>query len=273
MKTKIVIRSSFDSPPEEAVNECLQTLSDVWKVAHANTTSQFYTQVGEQNTVRPHFVTTLILEERELTNITEDRGLLTTPINMDRLTVRAQNVLGLRKISTLGDLVKYSWIELVQTRNCGKKSINEFRAYLSGFGLALKDEKPPKVLGPAIHTLRISSLARNSILRKVQTIPDLLQLSRSEVFKASAWGSIVQTIVALVEAGYSENDGPFLSKQEFALLMRKNAAYRFVVKLDARGQLTSKFKTWFNEAIHGYQYNTEGLSTPRFTVQPFKIKA
>jgi len=54
-------------------------------------------------------------------------------------------------------------------------------------------------------------------------------------------------------------------------MMRKNSVYRNIMRLDDRCIITTKFKLWFNEAIHGYQYNTEYRSNRKYVVKPFEV--
>ena len=137
---------------------------------------------------------------------------------------------------------------------------------------ALIESGPPQQTAiPSIYALPLLGNMLSILTSKAKTIPELLALDpEGEIF----WyckGTRVYATVALVELGYTEKDGPFLSKQSFARFMRKSSAYRFVVKLAERGKLSSTFKRWFNESIEGHVYNADNRPNRKFTVKPFKL--
>ncbi len=149
MKTKMVIRSAFDSPPEEAINEFLQTLDDGWKVVQANTTHQFYNPIGEPNTTRPHFVTTLVLERQETQSATGNHNVLVPDERVaSKLASRSINELPLRssllsalfkaKIETLEQLSQQTVEQLRKYPGIGFQGLRDIDRALSFLGFKLK---------------------------------------------------------------------------------------------------------------------------------------
>ncbi|MEI6364892.1 MAG: DNA-directed RNA polymerase subunit alpha [Actinomycetes bacterium] len=67
---------------------------------------------------------------------------LTMPVEEMNLSVRSYNCLKREGIHTVGELVTRSEAELGDIRNFGQKSIDEVKAKLIEFGLALKDSPP-----------------------------------------------------------------------------------------------------------------------------------
>ena len=67
---------------------------------------------------------------------------LTMPVEEINLSVRSYNCLKREGIHTVGELVTRSEAELGDIRNFGQKSIDEVKAKLIEFGLALKDSPP-----------------------------------------------------------------------------------------------------------------------------------
>lgn len=59
------------------------------------------------------------------------------PIDELELTVRSYNCLKNAKIHTLGELARKTESELLQSRNFGRKSLNEIKELLAEFGLRL----------------------------------------------------------------------------------------------------------------------------------------
>lgn len=63
--------------------------------------------------------------------------LLSQPVDIIELSVRASNCLKVAKIKTIGDLVSKSEDELLSYKNFGKKSLDEIRERLKEMGLGL----------------------------------------------------------------------------------------------------------------------------------------
>jgi len=128
-------------------------------------------------------------------------------------------------------------------------------------------------LRDSIDTLGLSGNMRNQLLRKdLRTISDILSKPLSEILNWGHYGTRMHLVVKLIDLGYTVADGPFLNQHYFADTMRSGTSFRFVLKMDGRGLLSKKFKTWFNEAIKGRVYNTDKRPTRKFSVAPFKIE-
>ncbi|MCK4463472.1 MAG: DNA-directed RNA polymerase subunit alpha, partial [Candidatus Omnitrophica bacterium] len=71
---------------------------------------------------------------------------LNMPISELELSVRSSNCLGEAHITTIGDLVKKTEMEMLKYRNFGKKSLTEINKILQDMGLHLgmKPEKKAK---------------------------------------------------------------------------------------------------------------------------------
>jgi DNA-directed RNA polymerase subunit alpha len=63
--------------------------------------------------------------------------LLSQPVDIIELSVRASNCLKVAKIKTIGELVSKSEDELLSYKNFGKKSLDEIRERLKEMGLGL----------------------------------------------------------------------------------------------------------------------------------------
>jgi DNA-directed RNA polymerase subunit alpha len=63
--------------------------------------------------------------------------LLSQPVDIIELSVRASNCLKVAKIKTIGELVSKSEDELLSYKNFGKKSLDEIRERLKEMGLNL----------------------------------------------------------------------------------------------------------------------------------------
>jgi DNA-directed RNA polymerase alpha subunit len=65
---------------------------------------------------------------------------LNQSINLLELSIRSQNYLRSENIETIGDLIKWSEIDLLRNRLIGKKTLCEIKNALSRFGLSLRDD-------------------------------------------------------------------------------------------------------------------------------------
>jgi DNA-directed RNA polymerase subunit alpha len=65
------------------------------------------------------------------------KDLLTQPVDIIELSVRASNCLKAAKIKTIGELVSKSEEELLNFKNFGKKSLDEIVERLKELGLSL----------------------------------------------------------------------------------------------------------------------------------------
>jgi len=80
------------------------------------------------------------LEEEETGLSPEEeklREVLTTPVDELELSIRSNNCLKNAGIETLGDLVRRTEEQMLETRNFGKKSLEEIREKLAEYGLSL----------------------------------------------------------------------------------------------------------------------------------------
>jgi DNA-directed RNA polymerase alpha subunit len=68
---------------------------------------------------------------------------LTQSIGIFEFTVRTKNCLLAENIETVGDLIKWSRVELLKTPNIGKKSLLEIIDALSSYGLSLRGDSVP----------------------------------------------------------------------------------------------------------------------------------
>ena len=64
-------------------------------------------------------------------------NILDKPVDELELSVRSYNCLKNANIKTLRDLVTKTEAELLQTKNFGRKSLNEINEVLAGLGLRL----------------------------------------------------------------------------------------------------------------------------------------
>lgn len=95
--------------------------------------------------LKEHFQFFINFEEKSLED--EETGLspeeeklkdvLTTPVDELELSIRSNNCLKNAGIETLGDLVRRTEEEMLETRNFGKKSLEEIREKLAEYGLSL----------------------------------------------------------------------------------------------------------------------------------------
>ena len=105
----------------------------------------------------------------------------------------------------------------------------------------------------------------------VISIEELLELNPEHSFFNGKPGWRILLTTGLIDLGYDETRGAFLSMESWAIFIRDLRAYRFLITLDGRGQLSDKFKSWFNRAIKGYQYNQDNRKRT-LTVKPFPVK-
>lgn len=86
-----------------------------------------------------NFEETEIEEEEEGLSPEEEKlkSVLSTPVDELELSVRSSNCLKNANINILGDLVRKTEDEMLQTRNFGKKSLEEIREKLAEYGLKL----------------------------------------------------------------------------------------------------------------------------------------
>jgi DNA-directed RNA polymerase alpha subunit len=69
----------------------------------------------------------------------KDQALLNESISDLWFTIRTQNCLEAENIKTLGDLLQWSELKLMETPNLGNKSIGEIKRVLAQRGLALAE--------------------------------------------------------------------------------------------------------------------------------------
>ena len=78
------------------------------------------------------------LEYRQSSEATpKENPLLQRPVGDLELDMRAQNCLKAEDIETIGDLIKWSEVELLKTPNLGKKSLTEIKDALAAHDLKL----------------------------------------------------------------------------------------------------------------------------------------
>ncbi len=95
--------------------------------------------------LKEHFQYFINFEETEMEEKEEGlspeeeklKAVLSTPVDELELSVRSSNCLKNADINILGDLVRRTEDEMLQTRNFGKKSLEEIREKLAEFGLKL----------------------------------------------------------------------------------------------------------------------------------------
>jgi DNA-directed RNA polymerase subunit alpha len=80
----------------------------------------------------------LDIEAEEEEDVSEDDGVLATPIAQVEFSVRARRVLDVLKVKTLGDLAGHSEAEMMSQKNFGQTSLNEMRQKLGEYGLAFR---------------------------------------------------------------------------------------------------------------------------------------
>ena len=75
--------------------------------------------------------------------------LLETPLSdlEERLSMRAWHILNFAGIETIGQLLSYDQGQLKKFRNCGKKTVNEIRAFLGKYQLDLAEPSSNYVIG------------------------------------------------------------------------------------------------------------------------------
>jgi DNA-directed RNA polymerase alpha subunit len=69
----------------------------------------------------------------------KDQALLDSPVSDLWFTIRTQNCLQAENIRTVGELLQWSELRLMKTRNLGRKSLAEIKSILAERGLALAD--------------------------------------------------------------------------------------------------------------------------------------
>ena len=92
-------------------------------------------------------------------------NIIDKPIPELEFTRRTENCLKNANIRTVGDLIKKTEIELMRSRNFGRKSINNIKAKLKELGLNLKEE----IMNENTKSL---SLAEISLLWEDRVVPD-----------------------------------------------------------------------------------------------------
>ena len=77
------------------------------------------------------------ISEDEINKMSKRERLLFTSVDNLDLTVRSVNCLKSESIFYLGELIQCTELELLKTRNLGKKSLTEIKEYLASIGLSL----------------------------------------------------------------------------------------------------------------------------------------
>jgi len=116
--------------PETAVGEAARILAD-----HFEVLIDFPQAVPPEEEAVPVSAPRLELNENLFRNVEELE-----------LSVRASNCLKTANIRTIADLVQRSEMELLKTKNFGKKSLNEIKTILGEMGLALGMRLDPEEL-------------------------------------------------------------------------------------------------------------------------------
>jgi DNA-directed RNA polymerase alpha subunit len=112
--------------------------------------------------------------------------------------------------------------------------------------------QPPSATGMMVDTLRVNNHILNQLNNaNIWTISELLQRTLYDVLRLRNMGylSLASLLAALIDAGYSEKDGPLLSKRSVLPIFRDTVFYQKLMQLHEGGKLSAQFKSWFNEAM------------------------
>lgn len=137
------------------------------------------------------------------------------------------------------------------------------------------EPKPPSrpSVSRELRTLPISTHMRGCLNNaNLGTVKNLLDQTAEDVRKYRSFGyrSLAKLFVCLIDEGYSENDGLFLSKDSVVPLLIRAELIKELQELDAKSSLSEAFKLWFNRMMNNppelpYRPNR------KFFPEPFKI--
>ena len=126
----------------------------------------------------------------------------------------------------------------------------------------------------SLRSLSLNPLMRATLVRAaggIKTVGQLLNLDPDGEWSPGRERSRVCATVALVDLDYTEKDGQFLSVASFAEFIQRGKPFRTLLEMDKKGELSNKFKVWFNQTIEGRLYTEKGSAPRKFLVKPFEV--
>lgn len=126
-----------------------------------------------------------------------------------------------------------------------------------------------------VSSLPLSPFVFNRILEaEMMPVGKLLSKSSNELLKCRSLSfiSLAHIIVCLIDEGYSDKDGLFLTRGNILRYLTYTGVYATFVRLEEKGKLSTKFKQWFNGMIKDIEPNAANRSNRKIHVKPFKIK-
>ena len=151
---------------------------------------------------------TMFYDEEKEEKKTLKNQILETPISDFELSVRSRNCLKKMNITTLGDLLKISEVELLSYKNFGETSLREIKFLLDGKGLHLgmaleekqlaaselddleiSEDKDEELLSKTIDDLQLSVRSRKCLLKlNIRTLGELTRKTDAELLGCKNFG-------------------------------------------------------------------------------------
>jgi DNA-directed RNA polymerase subunit alpha len=149
---------------------------------------------------------TMYYDEEKEKKKTRKTQMLETPITDFELSVRSRNCLKKMNISTIGDLLNITEVELLSYKNFGETSLREIKAILDSkgmhLGMALEEKQymPPELLdtgavedegllSKSVDDLQLSVRARKCLQKlNIRTLGDLVRKTEAELLGCKNFG-------------------------------------------------------------------------------------
>ena len=149
---------------------------------------------------------TMYYDEEKEKKKTRKTQMLETPITDFELSVRSRNCLKNMNISTIGDLLNITEVELLSYKNFGETSLREIKAILDSkgmhLGMALEEKQymPPELLdtgavedegllSKSVDDLQLSVRARKCLQKlNIRTLGDLVRKTEAELLGCKNFG-------------------------------------------------------------------------------------
>ena len=149
---------------------------------------------------------TMYYDEEKEKKKTRKTQMLETPITDFELSVRSRNCLKKMNISTIGDLLNITEVELLSYKNFGETSLREIKAILDSKGMHLcmaleeKQYMPPELLdtgavedegllSKSVDDLQLSVRARKCLQKlNIRTLGDLVRKTEAELLGCKNFG-------------------------------------------------------------------------------------
>jgi len=165
----------------------------------------------------------MFVEEEQTRDVLKRNALLDTPVTDFELSVRTRTCLKKMNIRTLGDLLRITEAELMNSKNFGESSLVEIKAMLSIKGLKLgqgledahraarkalmdklKGTGQEGALAKSVTDLQLSVRARKALqMLNIETLGDLASRTEAELMGVKNFGatSLEEVTEKLVEYG------------------------------------------------------------------------